>query len=346
MTMRNRRELFKLIGATGLGGMTGFAGLANAQPLPQQPPAPQQPQQPHLQQARIVIGFPAGSGGDVACRLFAEKLKGSYAASVIVENKVGAAGRIGVDNVRTSPADGTSLLFTPTSVLTLYPHIYKTLTYDPFNDLLPLSRAATVTFALVVGSAVPAQIKDAKQFLQWCRANPSQATFGSPGAGSSPHFLGSTLAKASGAPLNHIPYKGTAAAVSDLIGGQIAALIVSPGNVAQYTRTGQARILAVTSPQRWELLPEVPTMTELGYPTVTNVEQFAFFIKRGTASAIVDRAVAAIRAAALQPDLVKAMAELDMKAEPSRPADLLKTLRTDHERWGEIVKAIGFNPQD
>ena len=98
-----------------------------------------------LRQARIVLGFPAGSGGDVACRVFAEKMKGSYAANVIVENKPGAAGRIGLDQVRLAPADGSSLLLTPTSVLTLYPHIYKTLSYDPFKDLLPVSRGVTVT---------------------------------------------------------------------------------------------------------------------------------------------------------------------------------------------------------
>jgi len=332
MSGLKRRDLVAGSLATGLISASGLPRLAHAQTL--------------MRQARIVIGFPAGSGGDVLCRLFAEKMKGIYAQTVIVENKSGAAGRIGVDQVKAAPADGTSLLFTPTSVLTLYPHIYKTLSYDPFVDLIPLSRAATVTFALVVGPLVPPGVRDLWQFLSWCRRNPTQASFGSPGAGSSPHFLGATLAKAASTPLSHVPYRGTSTAVTDVLGGQIAAVMVSPGNVTQYAKTGQLRILAVTSPKRWELLPEVPTMVELGYPQVTNVEQFAFFIRKGTDAAMVERAAAAIRTAASMPDVVKTLAELDMKVEPSRSADLAQSLRNDYERWGEIVKSVGFTPQD
>ena len=327
-----RRDLVAGSLTTGLLAASGAPGYALAQ-------AP-------LRQARIVIGFPAGSGGDVLCRLFAEKMRGNYAQAVIVENKSGAAGRIGMDQVTAAPPDGASLLFTPTSVLTLYPHIYKKLSYDPFVDLIPLSRAATVTFALAVGPMVPAGVRDLWQFLAWCRRNPTQASFGSPGTGSSPHFLGATLAKAASAPLNHVPYRGTSAAVTDVLGGQIAAVMVSPGNVTRYAKTGQLRILAVTSPKRWELLPEVPTMVELGYPQVTNVEQFAFFIRKGTDAALVDRAAASIRAAASLPDVVKTLAELDMKVEPSRSADLAQSLRTEYERWGEIVKNVGFTAQD
>ena len=299
-----------------------------------------------LRQARIVLGFPAGSGGDVACRVFAEKMKGSYAANVIVENKPGAAGRIGLDQVRLAPADGSSLLLTPTSVLTLYPHIYKTLSYDPFKDLLPVSRGVTVTFSLAVGPMVPASVKDLAQFLEWCRANPAKANFGSPGEGSSPHFLGATLARASGAPFNHVPYKGTSAAMNDVVSGQIAAVMVSPGNATPFVKTGQLRILAVTSPRRWDLLPEVPTMAELGFPKVTNVEQFAFFMRSGTDPELVERASTAIRTAAALPEVVKTLGDLDMKAEGSAPQELAATLRADFERWKEVVKTVGFTPQD
>lgn len=302
--------------------------------------------QTQLRQARIVLGFPAGSGGDVACRVFAERLKGRYADNVIVENKPGAAGRIGLEAIKAAPADGTSLLLTPTSVLTLYPHIYKSLSYDPFKDLVPVSRGVTVTFSLVVGPMVPATVKDLTQFLAWCRANPGRATFGSPGEGSSPHFLGATLARSADVALNHVPYKGTAAAMTDVLGGQIAAVMVSPGNASAYAKTGQLRFLAVTSPRRWELLPDVPTMTELGYPKVTNVEQFSFFMRAGTDPSLVDRASAAIRAAAAMPDVLKTLGDLDMRAEGSRPQELAQAMRTDFEQWREIVKTVGFTPQD
>ncbi|MBI2725793.1 MAG: twin-arginine translocation pathway signal protein [Polaromonas sp.] len=328
----NRRQLVALgaLGQLTCGVTLGGAAHAQAQ----------------LRQARIVLGFPAGSGGDLACRVFAERLKGKYADNVIVENKPGAAGRIGLEAVRGAPADGSSLLLTPTSVLTLYPHIYKSLSYDPFKDLVPVSRGVTVTFALVVGPMVPATVKDLPQFLAWCRANPGQASFGSPGEGSSPHFLGATLARSAGVPLNHVPYKGTSAALTDVVGGQVAAVMISPGNAAPFVKAGKLRILAVTSPKRWELLPQIPTMAEQGYPRVTNVEQFSFFMRAGTDQEIVERASSAIRAAAALPEVIKTLAELDMRAEGSRPQELAQTLRSDYAQWKEIVKTVGFTPQE
>jgi len=325
------REFTSYAMATALLGVVGRSGLAHADVL---------------KQARIVLGFPAGSNGDALCRLFADKIKGRYAENVIVENKAGAAGRIGVDAVKAAPADGATLLFTPTSVLTLYPHIYKTLNYDPFNDFVPLSRAATVTFALAIGPKAPADIKTLPQFVEWCRANPSLANFGSPGAGSSPHFLGATFAKAANISLNHVAYRGTSAAVMDLIGGQIPAVVVSPGNVTQYAKSGQVRILAVTSPARWELLPDIPTMAELGYPKATYLEQFAFFMKRGADAEVIDHAASAIRAAAAMPDVIKTLAEVDMKVEASASAVLTQSLRAEYDHWRDIVKSVGFTPQD
>ncbi len=303
-------------------------------------------QQAPLRQARIVLGFPPGSGGDVACRLFAEKMKGVYATNMIVENKPGAGGRIGLENVRAAPADGSSLLMTPTSVLTLFPHIYKTLSYDPFKDLVPVSRGVTVTFSLAIGPMVPNEVQDLAQFLAWCRANPGKANFGSPGEGSSPHFLGATLAQSAGVELKHVPYRGTSAAVADLLGGQIPAAMVSPGNATAHVKTGKLRILAVTSAQRWPLLPDIPTMAELGHPKVSNVEQFSFFMRSGTDPQLVEQAGQAIRAAAAMPDVVKTLGDLDMKAEGSRAQELAQTLRADYARWGEVVKAVGFAPQD
>lgn len=299
-----------------------------------------------LRQARIVLGFPAGSGGDLACRVFAERMNGNYADNVIVENKPGAAGRLGVEQIRAAPADGSSLLLTPTSVLTLYPHIYKNLRYDPFKDLVPVSRGVTVTFSLVIGPQVPADVKTLPQFFTWCRANPVLANFGSPGEGSSPHFLGITLAKAANVPLKHIPYKGTSSAMTDVVGGQVAAVMVSPGNATPYVKAGKLRILAVTSPRRWALLPEIPTMAELGYPSVTNVETFSFFMRSGTPAELIDLAGASIRAASAMPVVIKTLSDLDMKAEGSSQQELAQSLRADYERWGDIVKNVGFAPQE
>ncbi|MES2610113.1 MAG: tripartite tricarboxylate transporter substrate-binding protein [Pseudomonadota bacterium] len=317
------------------------SSMAGALPLGVHGAAPEIPAS-----ARIVLGFPAGSAADMACRLFAQALQGRYARAVIVDNKAGAAGRIGVADLMGTPANGGTLLLTPTSVLTLYPHIYKNLAYDPFADLLPVTRAATTTFALCVGPLVPASVKTLAQYLDWCRANPGSASFGSPGAGSSPHFLGAMLARYSGVPLLHVPYKGTAVAINDLLAQQVSSVVVSPGNVKQYIPAKGVRILAVTSPTRWDLLPAVPTMTELGFPQATNTEPYAFFMRKGTRPELVERATAALRAAASEPTLAQRLADYDMKVETSTPAELTALLRRDHARWQEVVRTVGFSPMD
>jgi len=312
-------------------GQTGLVQAQKAEPL---------------SSARIVLGFPAGSSADVACRLFAQGLQGHYAHSVIVENKAGAAGRIGVAELMNAPADGGTLLLTPTSVLTLYPSIYKRLTYNPETDLLPLTRAATTTFALCVGPAVPEAVGTLPQFLTWCRQNPKLAAYGSPGAGSSPHFLGAMLARQADVAMVHVPYKGTSAAVNDLLGGQVPAVMVSPGNVKAHVATRRVRVLAVTSAQRWPMLASVPTMAELGFGQATNSEAFAFFARKGTPPDTVDRLASALRAVARHPDVIAKLAEHDLLVESNSPAELMALLQQDRARWQSVVRTVGFTPED
>lgn len=318
----------------GIASTLAQAGLARAQ-------APEP-----LGSARIVLGFPAGSSADVACRLFAQGLQGTYARSVIVENKAGAAGRIGVAELMNAPADGSTLLLTPTSVLTLYPSIYKRLAYQPETDLLPLTRAATTTFSLCVGPAVPDAVRTLPQFLDWCRQNPKLAAYGSPGAGSSPHFLGAMLARQAGVAMVHVPYKGTSAAVSDLLGGQVPAVLVSPGNVKAHVAARRVRVLAVTSAQRWPMLASVPTMSELGFGQATNSEAFAFFARKGTPQNTLDRLSSALRAVARQPEVVAKLAEHDLLVESNSPAELTAMLQQDRARWQSVVQTVGFTPED
>lgn len=332
MTHVTRRQVLVRTLATGLAAALPVAARSAAADIPPL--------------AKIILGFPAGSAADIACRLFALSMQDKYAKSIVVENKAGAAGRIGVSDLMSAPADGNTLLLTPTSVLTLYPHIYKSLAYDPFTDLLPLTRAATTTFALCIGAAVPAPVATLTQYLDWCRANPKLASFGSPGAGSSPHFLGAMLARFSGAPMFHVPYKGTSAAITDLLAQQVSAVVVSPGNVKQYLDGRKVRILAVTSPTRWALLPAIPTMTEMGFPQATNTEAFAFYMRKGTAPERVERAVSALRAAAAEPDMVSKLRDYDMKVETTTPAELTALMHRDDAHWKEVVKTIGFSPLD
>lgn len=302
--------------------------------------------QTHLPRARILIGFPAGDPSDVACRLFAERMKDGYASTIVVDNRPGAGGRLAVQEMSNVPQDGSTMLFSVSSILSLYPHIYKSLPYDSFNDLVPVSRAATFTYALTIGPMVPDSVKTVPQFLAWCKTHPHQASYGSAGEGTSPHFMGAILGRSSGVPLTHIPYRGAAQAMNEVIAGQVAAAVTSPAAALPHAKSGRARILAVTSPVRWSQLPDIPTMTEEGFPQVSATEWFGFFMRAGTPAEKVARASEAVQRAAKVQEVSNGLAPFAMEVGGNSSAELAEMLRRDHARWAGVVKAVGFKPQD
>ena len=159
---------------------------------------------------KVVTGFPPGGTSDTTCRRLAEKLRGTYAKNTLVENRTGAGGQIVIQSMKTPPPDGTTLMQTPMSMLGIYPHIYKKLAYDPINDVMPVSLAAVFDFGFAVGPAVPASVTNINEFVTWCKANPNMANFGSPAAGSVPHFIGALLGRATGVDFKHAPYRAPA----------------------------------------------------------------------------------------------------------------------------------------
>jgi tripartite-type tricarboxylate transporter receptor subunit TctC len=177
-----------------------------------------------LASARVLCGFPAGGTTDAVSRRVAEKLQGSYAKTVLVENKPGAGGRLGVEELRRAAPDGSTLLLTPASMITLYPILYSKLSYKT-EDVTPVCTACQLSFGFGVGPAVPATVKTLADFLAWAKAQPGGGvSYASPGAGSPPHLLGAMLGKESGVSLNHVPYRGSAPGVQDLLGGQVPAM--------------------------------------------------------------------------------------------------------------------------
>src|SRR5262249_4903444 len=172
--------------------------------------------------------------------------------------RAGAGGQIAIQGMKQLPADGTAILQTPMSMLGIYPHIYKKLQYDPVNDVMPVSLGATFDFGFSVGPAVPASVTNIKEFLAWCKANPSQANFGSPAAGSVPHFIGVLIGRSAGVDLKHVPYRGTQPAILEMIGGQIQAVSGPVGEFTQHVAAGKCRLLATTRPQRSTFAPNVP----------------------------------------------------------------------------------------
>jgi tripartite-type tricarboxylate transporter receptor subunit TctC len=293
--------------------------------------------------AKMLVGFPAGGSLDTVARLLVEHMKG-YAPSMIVDNRPGAGGRIALDTLKGSEADGSIMVLTPGDQVTLFPHVYQKLNYNPLQDFTPVTTVCTFPFLLAIGPMVPAGVTTLSHFVEWCRANPKLATYGSSGAGTRPHFLGVTLARAAGFEFVHLPYKGGAPAIQDLVGGQIPATISAFSNALPHVQSGSLRALATTAPQRSPLLPNVPTMREAGYAGVEAVEWFGIFVPVKTPPDIVNALQATVRRA-LETDAVRAgLAKLSFDV--TAPNDFVGLIKADSERWGGIVKASGFKPID
>ena len=301
--------------------------------------------QSQMEVVRLITGFAAGGTSDTTCRRVATRLAPEYAKTAVVENKTGAGGQIAVQYVKAAAPDGTTVLQTPTSMLTIYPHIYKKLPYDPVADLTPVTLACSFDFGFAVGPAVPLSVKTVPEFLLWARANPLGQNFGSPAAGSTPHFIGALLGKSGGLDMKHAAYRGTQPAMLDLLGGNISAVSGPIGDITQHLPTGKVRILGVSGPRRSRFAADVPTFAEQGLPELTHSEWFAFFLPAKASPEIVSRLNAAMKVALAQKDVVDGMAGFGLEAMSSTPADLADLVKKDTAKWAPIVKQVGFTAE-
>lgn len=291
---------------------------------------------------KIVTGFPPGGTSDTICRRVAERLAPGYARVAVVENKTGAGGQIAVQTVKAAPPDGNTVLQTPMSMLGVYPHIYKKLPYDPVADVLPVALGCTFDFGFAVGPQVPASVRNIPEFLAWCKANPTLANYGSPAAGSVPHFIGILMGKQAGVDLKHVPFRGTQPAILDMIGGQIAAVSGPIGEFTQHVAAGKCRLLAATGAKRSPFAPNTPTLVEQGLRDFAFEEWFGFYVPAKTPADVIARLNTAMRAALAAPETVNGLAAMGLEAKSSTPTELAARLKADTDRWGPLVKAIGF----
>src|SRR5438093_833504 len=250
--MPTRRHI--LIGSAA--GLVASAGFSRAQAQAVRKPV------------HMIVGFPAGGGTDVIARIIADKLRGAYASTVLVENKVGAGARQSVEYVKNAEPDGSTMLFTPEFRMTVYPHIDRSLSYDPLRDFTPVAPATKSMLTYVIGPAVPPEVKSLPDFVQWCRANPAKAAYATTAAGGTPHFVGVMFANAAGVAMTPVHYRGGAPALQDLLGGHVPASVNPISESLPFAKSGTLRILAVTGSQRSSFLPDVPTMAEAGYQVV------------------------------------------------------------------------------
>lgn len=294
--------------------------------------------------AKIICGFPPGGTSDAMSRRIADKLRGNYAANVVVENKPGAGGQIGVSTLVASPADGSSMLLTPSSMLSIYPFVYKSLPYKPLEDVQPVSLTCYFNHAFGVGPAVPANVRTIKDFLAWAKDNPTKANYGSPGAGSMPHLIVGLLNKLAGADLKHIPYRGSAPGIQDLLGGQISAMSSPVGDYLPHLKSGRLRLLAISGLNRSPFVPDTSTYRQQGYP-ITVREWYGMFLPGKATPEVVRRAAAYLQPALAQRDLVESMAQVGMEVESSSPQKLGELLRSDADEWRRLIKQIGFTAE-
>jgi tripartite-type tricarboxylate transporter receptor subunit TctC len=325
----NRRQALQSTGAAALLAAVGRSAFAQSQ----------------VETLRIVTGFAAGGTSDTICRRVAQRLQGEYARAAVVENKTGAGGQIAIQAVKAMPADGATLLQTPTSMLTIYPHIYKKLPYEPLVDLTPVSLGCVFDFGFAVGPAVPASVKSIPDFLNWVKANPQAGNFGSPAAGSTPHFLGALVGKSAGLELKHAAYRGTQPAMLDLLGGNLSAVSGPIGDITQHLATGKVRILATSGSKRNRFAPDVPTFTEQGLKDMVHSEWFAFLLPAKASPELVGRMNASLKTALAHKDVVDGLATFGLEAMSSTPAELAELIRRDTVKWAPIVKQVGFTAE-
>jgi tripartite-type tricarboxylate transporter receptor subunit TctC len=289
---------------------------------------------------KIVVPFVAGGATDVVARLLAQKLTEAWGQSVVVENRAGAGGNIGADVVAKSPPDGYTMLMTSGSIVTANPYIYKSMTFDPAKDLVPITNVATGPQVIVVNTNVPA--KDLREFIAMAKAAPGKVNYGSAGVGTQTHLAFENFLYSAGADMTHVPYKGEAAVITDLMGGQIQAATPNIGAAMGFIKDGKLRALAVTSRERNPQLPDVPAASEI-LPGFENAGWFGLMAPAGTPREVVDR-IYRDSAKILTSDEFRAkLAQQGMVPVANSPADFAAAIRDESARWAKVVKERGLS---
>lgn len=316
------RRIF--LGATGL-ALGSLAPWARAQTTP----------------TRIMVGFAAGGSADTAARLLAQRLGAALDHPVIVENRTGASGRLAVEATKTARPDGNTLMFVPHGPMTLFPYIYKSLRFDPSKDFTPIGRVCTFDFALSTGPATPA--KTVAEYVTWARDKANNASFGSPGAGTVPHFIGEGFAQRAGLALTHVPYRGAAPSIMDLIAGTVS-LVVSPlADAIEYHKAGKIRVLATAGEQRTDMLAGIPTLKESGIDLAVD-GWYGLYGPAGMAPELTQSLNKALVAATGQ--MREQLFKNALRAAATSPEQLAQLQRKESALWASLVKSSGFKPED
>ena len=291
---------------------------------------------------RLVVGFPPGATSDTMTRAIAEGMRPHFDRAIVVENRPGGGGLAALLFVKSQPADGNMLLMSPLGTM-LQPHSVKAAQFNPVTDFTTITQASTFDIAFAVGSAVPA--KSMQEYVELVKKEPRRGDFASAAAGSLPHFFALMFARTAGIEMTHIPYKGTAPAITATLGGEVNLLSTTAPDISNQVKGGKLRALAVSSAKRSPLLPDTPTFKELGY-NIEGSAWYGFFAPAKLPAEMVKRLNATLVAAIKSPATAERMRSMGVDPSGNDAAEFAAQVKHDFDRWGAVIKASGFKSED
>ena len=288
---------------------------------------------------RMITPYAPGGGSDTLARILGQKLYEAWGHPVVVDNRPGGGGILGAETVARAAPDGYTLFVTPSAVLTINPHLYAKLRYDPFRDFAPVTMATNSPYFLVVHPKIPAA--NVRELVAYAKANPGRLNYSSSGSGSSTHLAGVLFSNMAGVDIVHIPYKGAAPAIVDLLAGSIQMRFSSVVPVLPHVKSGRLRGIAISSARRYGPLPDIPTISEAGVPGYAVESFYAVVAPTGTAQAIIAKLNGELVRSLKTPEVAAHMAADGAEVIASSPEGLAKSLREDYERWAKPVRDSG-----
>ena len=313
-----RRTVLALAASLAAASIGGFASAQPAKPV------------------KLIVPFPAGGTADILPRILVEKVRGAYPAGLVVENKAGAGGNIGADLVARADPDGTTFLMSPPGPIAINHHLYKGLTFDP-TRWVPVTVIATVPNVLAVSTKLPA--KDVAEFIAYLKSNPGKVSYASQGNGSTSHLTASMFMQLTGTKMVHVPYKGTAPALVDIVAGNVDVFFDNVSSSAQFHTGNKLRVLAVADGERSPALPNVPTFAEAKLPGMHAVTFFTMVAPPGTPRDVVAYAHRQFAAALAAPDVKQKFLEQGAVPGGGSPENTAQFIRAESDRWSKVIKS-------
>lgn len=289
---------------------------------------------------RLIVTFPPGGSTDIVARLVGAKMSEGLGRSVVIDNKAGAAGAVGTAEAAKSAADGYTLLFHIVTTAVINPLTQKELSYDPVKDFQPVAMIAKIPNVMIVNKDIPA--RNLREFVAWVKANPGKLAYGSSGTGGVMHISGEVLKKMAGIDILHVPYKGSAPAIQDMIGGRVVMLFDNITGAMGPIRSGQVRALGVTTDERIAALPDLPTLAESGLPEFKNSSWFSIFTRAGVPPAVLSRLEQETLKAVLHPEVNAKLKELGAIPAPMNAAQLDRFWKDEFTYWREALKTANI----